>query len=299
MKIPAALIQSTFYALKAVPASLSSSFGASVSPVPRRMYPLVNRHAKALFSALRPDWRGDEAALEAALRRLWSSASRTYAEVPASHRLAVGGHVTLEHPERLDEAMASGRPVICAFVHTGNWEISGVQLACRYPGRAMAIYDPPKARSAAELVMRERRKMPAELVPMSKMVWRHALKRLRQPGGALWVPADEFAFHSVHAPFFGRPPRTDGNLGKIARLALLTDAIVVPFYGERHPGVRFTTHLLPPMRFKGNANDEAAILEAVLALDAAITEPVIRFIDQWYMALYYRDFPANGSAAAV
>ncbi len=298
MKVPAALLYSAFYAMKAAPSALSSSFGAGVSPWPRMLYPAVNRHAKALFGALRPDWRDDEAALEAALRRLWSSAARTYAEVPSSHRLAVGGHVSLEHPERLDDSMASGRPVICAFVHTGNWEISGVQLACRYPGRAMAIYDPPKARTHAELVMRERRRMPAELIPMSRMVWRHALKRLRQPGGALWVPADEFAFHSVHAPFFGRPPRIDGNLGKIARLALLTDAIVVPFYGERHPGLRFTTHLLPPMTFEGDADDDTAIFAAVLALDAAITEPVIRHIDQWYMALFYRDFPANGGATA-
>lgn len=282
-----------FLALKAMPVSLCSAVGAALSPAARLTHAAAHRDAKTLFAALRLDWANDPAALEAAVRRLWACTGRTYAEFAISHRLVRSGRVAIENVETIDRAMASGRPVIVIFVHTGNWELSGMQLAYRYPGRGVAIFDPPKQESRAAIVWSVRRQMPVDLIPMSRMIWRHALTRLRQPGGVLWVPADEFNGR-VAAPFFGRPLRIDGNLGKIARLALRTGAIVVPFYGERHPGLRFTTHVLEPLTFSGTPDDDYAVLAAVQAMDAALTPAVIRMLDQWYMALMYRDYASAG-----
>ena len=136
--------------------------------------------------------------------------------------------------------------------------------------------------------------MPADLVALSPRVWRQALERLRQPGGVLWMPVDEFAHGKVSTPSFGRPPAVGDNVGKIARLALRTGAVVLPFYGERHPGLEFTTQILPPLEFKGDAADDAAVLAAVKAIDAVVTPPIVRLLDQWYMAFFYRDhaYPA-------
>ena len=78
----------------------------------------------------------------------------------------------------------------------------------------------------------------------------------------------------------------EGNLGKAARLAMMTGALVVPFYNERLPGVRFITHVLPVMEFDGRPSDAAAIRQAVESMNTALREPIARLLDQWYMALF-------------
>ena len=85
------------------------------------------------------------------------------------------------------------------------------------------------------------------------------------------------------APLLGREPFTDGNLGKIARLALRSGALVLPFWCERRGGAHFTTRVLPALDL-----GTATVPEAVRTLDAVITPPLTRLIDQWYMALEFR-----------
>lgn len=285
-----------FYGLKALPSSLCSNAIAGLSAIPRRKFDSTHQDIKRLFATLRPDWGADPALVEAAARRAWDNISRIYAEMPTTHRLVTRGRCTIRDVEILDDLIASGRSFILAFVHTGNWEVSGIQLARRYaPGRrGLAIYDPPRSPALAAIAHHQRVAMPADLVPLSPRVWRQALERLRQPGGVLWMPVDEFAHGKVSTPSFGRPPAIGDNVGKIARLALRTGAVVLPFYGERHPGLEFSTQILPPLTFAGDAADDAAVLAAVQAIDAVVTPPIIRLLDQWYMAFFYRDhaYPA-------
>lgn len=298
--------EATLYrALNAMPPSMCSGFGAALSPVLPYVERNAHRHAKKLFATLRPEWAADPAALAAAVRRLWSSVARTYAEFGASRRLVERGHVTIEHVERLEWALACGRPMILTFIHTGNWEVSGMDLAFRFaPRRAFAIYDPPKKQSREALAMQVREQMPVDFIAMSPLVWRHALARLRKPDGVLWISIDDFSHGIVGAPFLGRPIRFDSNIGKIVRLAMRTNAVIVPFFSERHPGPRFTTHILEPLSIPGAADDDWAVFAGVKALDEAVTAPLIAHIDQWYYALMYRDYaslipddPAKRAAA--
>lgn len=288
MKVPKIADWAGYYALKATPASFCSNFGAAISPLARLTHPAAHQDVLTLFAALRPDWARDPAALEAAARRLWACVGRIYAEFAISHRIVRDGRMTIENLDWVDQAAASGRPVIVAYVHTGCWELCGIALAGRFPNTAVAIYDPPKRNSFAAIALKVRGAVPVELLAMAPHVWRDALARLRQ-GGALFVAADDFSRSRVGAPLFGRPPWLGSNLGNIARLALRTNAVVVPFYGERHADLRFTTHVLEPMTFTGAANDYDAVMTAIKAMDAVYTPHVLRLLDQWYMALYYRD----------
>jgi KDO2-lipid IV(A) lauroyltransferase len=281
------------HAMSAMPASLCSALGARLAPLMgRKANPAAHAHATALFAAVRPDWGRDAATLEAAVDRLWDCTGRTYAEFAISHRLIRSGRVAFAGIEHLDQALAGGRPVIALFLHTGNWEVSFMQLAFHAPGRAALIFDPPKQAARAAIALNVRRQAPFELFPMGRMVWRRALTQLQRPGGVLITAADEAVNGEIGAPFLGRVPRSDGNLGKVARLALRTGALVVPFYNERHPGPRFTTHLLAPLNFAGTADDEAAVAAAVAQLNAVMTPPILRLLDQWYMALMYRGYAA-------
>lgn len=276
-------------AMSVMPAALCSDLGARLAPLMgRRANPAADANAKALFAALRPDWAADPAALEAATDRLWDCTGRTYAEFAISHRLIRRGRAAFDGVEHLDRALASGRPVIALFLHTGNWEIAFMQVAFRAPHRALLIFDPPKQEARAAIARKVRERAPVALRPMSRMVWRHALEQLQKPSGVLITAADEAIDGIVGAPFFGRALRTDGNLGKVARLALRTGALVVPFYNERHPGPRFTTHGLQPLDFSCGPAGEAGVEAAVRAMNAAVTPPVLRILDQWYMALLYR-----------
>ena len=292
MQVTRRLEWALFHTLRKTPPGVASGFGGSLAPLARRSMTGSDRNARTLFAALRPDWAGDPAALDAASKRLWASVARTYAEVPVMRRLVEEKRVAISNVEILDAALASGRPVILAFVHTGNWELSGMDLAFRFaPRRGFAIYDPPLEPGRADLVMQVRREMPADFIEMSPLVWRHALARLKQPGGGvLWIAVDENFQGRITAPAFGRPLRFDGNIGKIVRLAMRTGAIIVPFYGERHPGLRFTTHMLPSQSFQGSADDDATVYEAIRRLDALLGGAVIGLLDQWYYALMYRDY---------
>lgn len=278
---------SLFHLLRAMPATLCSDLGAMLAPrFGKRPHPSEHRNVKALFAALRPDWATSDAALEQAADRLWANITRTFAEFAVSHRMLRAGRVAIEGRGLLEAALTSGRPIVAIFPHLGNWELSEMQFGFLAPHRGAVIVAPPANTTRARIADTVRRQVPAELLPVSKTVWRQALARLKMPGGGVMIAVDEEVNGQCRGPAFSGTPSLDGNLGKAARLAMLTDALVVPFYNERLPGTRFVTHYLPPLELVGRSSDNAALSDAVLRLDAVFQAPIRRLLDQWYMAMF-------------
>jgi lauroyl/myristoyl acyltransferase len=276
--------------LSALPSRTCSDIGAALSPIMgKKSHPAQHRQALKLFERLRPDWAREPGGCEAAVDRLWANVGRTFAEFSVSHRMLRTGRVTAEGVERLDAALATGRPIVAIFPHLGNWELSEMQIGFRAPHRGAVIVAPPASDARSRIAEKIRRKVPADLLPMSPNVWRQAIAKLKTPGGGIMLAIDEAAENRVWGPSFGRPLRIDGNLGKAARLALMTRAIVLPFYNERLPGARFVTHFLPTLEFSGKSSDDGAVTEAVARMDELMQEPVLRLLDQWYMALNFTD----------
>ena len=275
-------------AMHALPMRGCSDLGAALAPVlGKRPYPGQHRKAKALFASLRPDWAVDDITLERAVDRLWANIGRTYAEFAVSHRMLKAGRVAIEGAPILQQALSSGRPIVAVFPHLGNWELSEMQIGFLAPNRGAVIVAPPEETAKAKIAERVRRRAPAELLPLSRTVWRQALAKLRSPGGGIMLAIDEQGPGGrVLSPSWGGTPSLEGNMSKAARLALMTDALVVPFHNERLPGARFVTHVLPSMTLPGRAGDEGAVREAVWRLDAVMRPPILRLLDQWYMALF-------------
>lgn len=272
-----------YFAMRGMPMTACSNLGAWLSPyLAKRPNPEEHRNARALFAELKPDWARDERALDAAVDRLWANVARTYAEFAVSHRMLRAGRVAIEGRGYLDEALASRRPIVAIFPHLGNWELSEMQFGFLAPHRGAVIVAPPGRGSRALIAESVRRKVPADLLPMSKTVWRQALAKLKTPGGGIMLAIDEQQTDGQTLS----PTSGAGNLGKAARLALLTNAIIVPFYNERLPQTRFITHFLPPFELSGQSHDPEAVHEAVNRLDAVMREPILRLLDQWYMALF-------------
>ncbi len=275
-------------ALTGLPIDLCSSIGARLSnAMGRKSYPEEHHRAMRLFARLRPELASDPAACEAAVDRLWANIGRTFAEFAVSHRMLRTGRVAIDGRERLDAILGSGRPIVAVFPHLGNWELSEMQIGFRAPNRVAVIVAPPASTARADIAARVRGRVPARLLLLSPLVWREALANLRRPGGIMMIAADENTNGRVGAPSLDRPLRLDGNLGKAARLAMLTKAVVLPFYNERLGGARFVTRVLPEMEFEGDPKDDAAVSSAVERMDQIFSGPVLRLLDQWYMALAY------------
>lgn len=252
----------------------------------RRKLPNQHANVRRLIAALRHDWAIDEATLEAAVDRLWANIGRTFAEFAVSHRLLRSDRITIEGREIFDGVMASGRPSIAVFAHLGNWELSEMQIGFLIPHRGAVIVDPPASTARAKIAHRVRSRAPAILLPMSRSVWRQGLAQLKKPGGCLMIAIDEKVGPKVMGPGFSGPPDLEGNLGKAARLALATNALILPFYNERVAGSRFVTHMLPAIDPADAAKDDGAVLEVATRISEAMRPAILRNLDQWYMSLF-------------
>ncbi len=273
--------------MRALPMSACSALGARLAPtLGKRPHPGQHANARALIAKLRPDWAGSDADLEATVDRLWANVGRTLAEFAVSHRMLAANRVSIEGREWLDAALASGRPIVAIFPHLGNWELSEMQMGFLAPHRIAVIVAPPASPARAKIAHGVRSKVPLDMLPMSRSVWRGVLAKLRTPGGIAMIAADEQSGGRVMGPGFGRPPALDGNLGKAARLALMTGAVVMPFYNERRPAARFVTHVLPLIELTGRSDDPAAVDTAVHRMEEAMGAAILRHLDQWYMALF-------------
>ena len=284
------------YAMRALPTGLCSDLGAWLgTSLGQRGHPAADARVRELFARVRPDLVATPEAADANIRLLWRNVGRTYAEFAAIQRILPEGRVIISGAEHLDAAYADKRPLILCFVHLGNWEVLGQQVATHrliHRDRPFtAIVMPPANRAHAHIAARRRASLPVDLVPMGRGVWHRVANCLRRPGGIVWLAADEAANGMVYAPHFGRPPRTDGNLGKIVRLAAATGARVLPMYNERLEGMRFHSHVLPAMEMPQGPLDEDQIKAQVTRIDAVFAPVVQRLLTQWYMAVEYGVVP--------
>lgn len=280
------------YAMRTLPTGACSNFGAWFgTALGQRGHKVADARARALLARLRPDLSATPEALEANLRLLWQNVGRTYAEFAAIQRMVPEGRTLVSHPQRLDQAYADDRPLILCFVHLGNWEVLGQQVSThrlidrRRPITAVVM--PPASRAHAAIAARRRASLPVDLVPMSRRVWHVVADCLRRPRGIVWLAADEAANGRVYAPHFGRRPRTDGNLGKIVRLAAATGARVLPMYSERIGTARFQSHILPELEMPHGRLNEDEIRTQVMRIDAVFAPIVQRLLTQWYMAVEF------------
>ena len=183
-----------------------------------------------------------------------------------------------------DAALASGRGLIVAAPHHGNWELLNRWLASRTP--LAILYAPPESPTVDAFLRRVREAQGdegrVEQVRAEGIGIRQLFKRL-QSGGVVGILPDQQPKRGdgVWAPFFGVPALT---MTLIGRLAERTQADVLYAWCERQDdGSRFTLHVeaTPP----GIASAEA--IESATALNAGI-EALVRRTPAQYQWTYKR-----------
>lgn len=183
-----------------------------------------------------------------------------------------------------DAALASGRGVIVAAPHHGNWELLNRWLAMKTP--LAILYAPPESATVDAFLRRVRKASGdegrVEQIRAEGIGIRQLFKRL-QSGGVVGILPDQQPKQGdgVWAPFFGVPAST---MTLIGRLAERTGAEVLYAWCERQgDGPRFTLHVEAAPA--GIARADA--LASATALNAGI-EALVRRAPEQYQWTYKR-----------
>ncbi len=285
--------------MRALPTETVSALGGRLGLVAGpRLHGVADRRARTALAALRPDLAGDPAAMTAAVARMWRALGEVYAEFSAEDRLWPEGRVEVRGAENVRKRQAGEPPLIVAGVHLGNWEL--LPIALGYLGHDITdIYQPQRNRFEDGIAKRTRQRAEQRmratmgssnrlhLVPPSRTAGAELLQALRNRHTVM-IYVDEHAGGRVHAPAFGRPIRSDGNLARAVRLARLAEADIVPAYVERVARSRYVAHYLPALPLQRSADRAADIRANAAALDAAVTAPVLAHLEQWFMLPDFR-----------
>jgi Kdo2-lipid IVA lauroyltransferase/acyltransferase len=210
-----------------------------------------------------------EAQVRAALRnaRLTALESLRFWTRPAGRNLRRVRAV--EGARHLEDALASGRGVIIAAPHYGNWELLNQWLALRTP--LAVLYAPPGSGAVEAFLTHARARPGVQPIRADASAVRRLLRRL-QDGGVLGILPDQQPKHGegVHAPFLGQPALT---MTLLSRLAARSGATVLLAAAERDPDERGFTIRIEPVA--GSVADADPALAAA-ALNAAIERLVLR-----------------------
>jgi KDO2-lipid IV(A) lauroyltransferase len=286
------LLNSTVHAaLRLLPTELCSGFGALLGPLSRYRYPESDARARRLWTALHPQ-ESDPASLDRVMRHLWRCVGRTMAEFSVLDRFWSEGRIVVEGAEHLTAARATGKPILVASCHLGNWETIGTTLVpLGFPGSG--FYEPPENRFDHRIAVKVRLRYGAKLVFPTRIGGREAYRLLTEIKDEVFlIYVDELFRGRVSAPAFGRALKPEGNIAHVARLARLTGAAVIPVYCVRlNDRARFKVTYLPPINLV-RSESKLGDLEANIAEIDRTFAPVIKaHLDQWYYALDFEPDP--------
>jgi len=194
------------------------------------------------------------------------------------------------HGEALyDAALASGRGVIVAAPHFGNWELLNQWLASR--GRIAVVYRPPESATGDAFLQLVRGVDNVQQVRAEGPAVRQLWKVLKE-GGAVGILPDQQpkAGDGEFAPFFGKQALT---MTLLSRLAERTGAPVLFAWCERvGEGPQFELHVEPAPAAIGDPDPQ----KAVACLNAEVERIARRDLGQyqWTYKRYTLRPPGSG-----
>ncbi|MEZ0114124.1 lauroyl/myristoyl acyltransferase [Catenulispora sp. EB89] len=173
-----------------------------------------------------------EAQLRAMSRRAMRSALRQYCEqfrIPTWSRERIMDSVDFppEDIGRLKEALASGRGVIMALGHTGNYDHAGVWLVNFMGEGFTTVAEHLKPESVAEKFLDYRRGLGMEVLPHDggPSVFGTLARRLRAGKGVALVADRDLSASGAQVTMFGEATRIAAGP---AALAVQTGAVLLP-----------------------------------------------------------------------
>lgn len=221
----------------------------------------------------RPDL--SPADIQALMRAVPDNAGRALAEIYSGEEFTarIRASDPLEGPglPALEAALDSGRPVILACAHFGNYDAMRAALAARgWP--VGALYRPMNNEAFNRHYVPAITAIAEPLFPRGR-AGLAAMLRFLKGGGWLALGFDQYDRDGAELRFFDLPTKT---VLTPADLAKRYDALVVPIAGIRQPdGLSFRVHVGAPVA----ADEPRAMMQA---LNDDLEMLVRRHMDQWF-----------------
>ncbi|WP_411958008.1 lysophospholipid acyltransferase family protein [Paracoccus homiensis] len=231
------------------------------------------RRIRDNLTLARPDLPADE--VRRLTRAVPNNAGRSVAEIYSGQEFSSRIHAAdpLEGPglPALEQAFESGRPVIVACAHFGNYDAMRAALAGRgYP--VGGLYRPMNNEAFNRHYIPAITAIAEPLFPRGRAGLAAMLRFLRG-GGWLALGFDQHDRHSPELRFFDLPSKT---VLTPAELAIRYDALLLPIHGiRRSDGISFQVHVGDPV-------PHGEPKEMMQALNDDLEMLVRRHMDQWF-----------------
>lgn len=269
----------------------SGLFGLLPEPVMRRIgYGLgwtMSFFARDRFAmAVRHQRRvqGSGVNVRRAARRVFGFYGRYWAEtfwVRPRRRKGILRRTHLGGLEHLHGAIESGRGVIVALPHVGNWEAAGLRGTAE-GARVLAVAEELGNERIVQWFVDQRNMMEIDIViaRQGSRVTRQLLARLKE-GGVIALLCDrDIKGNGVEVEFFGE--RTTLPAGPAA-LAERTGAVLLPagtYFGK---GSQYAFEVLPPLEVSPGADADERVRDTTQALARILEKIIRRDPEQWHL----------------
>jgi KDO2-lipid IV(A) lauroyltransferase len=275
------------FLMRYVPVSVAYRLAAAATPLALHLFARghLERATANMRQVLGPQADPGEA------RRLTRAAFANYARymvdlvcLPHLNPRDVLQTIRIEGWEHVEAAFGTGRGVVFATGHIGNWDLAGAAFAA-HGLPVSALVETLKPERWNERVQRTRIAVGVKAIPIETGV-RDMLSALRKRE-SLAVLVDRPVEDGVPVTFFGRTTRVPGGA---ATLALRTGSPVVPAALVRDPqGSGFVAHIGPPI-ISAQGDDATVVMQRIISWLEGI---IRRYPDQWFM--FRQMWPAIGS----
>jgi Kdo2-lipid IVA lauroyltransferase/acyltransferase len=265
--------------LGVLPRPLARSFASAVARILYALLPKLRKTAEVNLRIAFPDWSDAQrkAVIRGMIRNLgWMAAE--FAHLPKLTKENIEQVVVLDGHENFLEGHRRGKGVLYLTGHIGAWELSSF---------AHALYGHPLHYMARRI---DNKRIDALVNgyrclsgdrPIFKNESARVMLKVLKEAGTVGILADQNTMpeEAVFVDFFGRPASTTTG---IARVALHTDAAVVPGYAVWDPAIRkYRLRFEPPVDLIRTGDSERDVTENTQKFTKVIEDIIRKYPGQW------------------
>jgi KDO2-lipid IV(A) lauroyltransferase len=267
-----------------LPLRLGYWFGERVALV--CYWVIFPRHRKALNANLARVLQSDDARfVDSVARRSFRNFGKyviDFIHYPVMSREEVRRRLRFEQWDELDEVAKSGRGVIIATIHFGNWDLGAAALAA-YDYPINAIAETFRYQPMNDLVQGSRAKLGMKVIGDERLG--PQVFRLLRRGEMLALLCDVATEDAggIYVDFFGAPALVSSAP---ARIALRTGAWVVPSVVLRGPDGNLVIRPILDLSlrdFAGTGDESRDALELTRRILAAMERTIRQYPEQWFI----------------